>query len=485
MQDSAIAKLAHVRRQIKAARKGWGEFLVQFSWNWFGTITFRNRVSREKAWQTCHSFLRGIQNTSNTPVGWFAVEGRGSLNGRLHFHILLAGIPSLETRECERVWFRLAGTAVIVEYENRLGAAHYCAGHIDEPGLEYYFSDNLSVFRPRANTNDRQIACTDRDAPVCQNKKQSEFILQVARRTPAPSSAMNISSARSRDQVHDDDDEQNHDDEDQNQDGDSIANPSTQWRDSCGGASMQRRMTPEEVARHEEQLRAQWATTKRAVGAARKATICFGRLCDEARTLGLHKYVHKRDSRKGYVRFEEYIHDLTGGQVSKSRLYQSIDLYLLTQGPNALPDEDVAEMPVQNACLLRRLRPERRTPEIVEAAKRTSKREFPAKVQAKLNEYLPPEQQKKLRVDFFRKLHPTVAGKLEETIERFAHLPVVRDGDGGLTLQEKAIYAICNAAEQFASEDLAAEKRYRRGEVEVSEAKARSSEDRGTPGLLK
>lgn len=109
IQDSAISKLAHVCRRTQAARKAWGQFLVQFSWNWFGTVTFRNRMSREKAWQICHSFLCGIQNASNTPLGWFAVEGRGSLNGRLHLHFLLAGIPTLQPRECERSWFRLAG----------------------------------------------------------------------------------------------------------------------------------------------------------------------------------------------------------------------------------------------------------------------------------------------------------------------------------------------------------------------------------------
>jgi hypothetical protein len=125
-------------------------------------------------------------------------------------------------------------------------------------------------------------------------------------------------------------------------------------------------------------------------------------------------------------------------------------------------------MSVHNACLLGRLGPERRTPDIVEAAKNTSKRDFPAKVQAKLNEDLPPEQQKTPRVDFFRKLHPKVASKLEGTIERFTHLPVVRDGDRVLTLQEKAIYAICNAAEQFATEALtAAEEECRRNPIDL------------------
>ena len=112
-------------------------------------------------------------------------------------------------------------------------------------------------------------------------------------------------------------------------------------------------------------------------------------------------------------------------------------------------------MPQANAIELTRLPSEERTPEIVELAKRTSKRDFPARVQQKLNEKLPPEQQRTPRVDFFRRLHPRVANRLAETIQRFTLLRVVRDGDRVLTLQEKAIFAICNAAEQFASEELA------------------------------
>jgi hypothetical protein len=205
----------------------------------------------------------------------------------------------------------------------------------------------------------------------------------------------------------------------------------------------------------DKQLRSQWYEVKKAEGELRKASIPFGKLCCRMRALEAHKYIVKPGSRKGYQSFEEYIGAVTGGAVSKSTLYIAIACYELTEGPFALAAEDVAEMPSANAYELRtRLKPEQRTPDIVDAAKKMSKKDFPARVQAKLNEYLPPERQKIIRIDFFRKLHPTVANKLEDTIDRFTHLPVVRDGDTELTLQEKAIYSICLAAEQFAVEDL-------------------------------
>jgi hypothetical protein len=209
-----------------------------------------------------------------------------------------------------------------------------------------------------------------------------------------------------------------------------------------------------EAAVMDKQLRAQWSEMKKAERTLRKATIPFGKLCDEMRAKQAHKYIAKPGSRKSYVSFEEYIHSVTDGEISKSTLYISIACYKLTEGPNAIPPEVVAEMPTANAYELSRLNPVQRTADIVEAAKKTPKRDFPSRVQAKLNEHLRPEEQKTIRVDFFRKLHPTVANKLEETIERFTHLPVTRDGDRALTLQEKAIYGICLAAEQFAAEDL-------------------------------
>jgi hypothetical protein len=210
-----------------------------------------------------------------------------------------------------------------------------------------------------------------------------------------------------------------------------------------------------EAAAKDQQLRSEWLKVKTALGGARKAMLEFGKLCREMRAKELHRYVSKPGSRKRYVSFEEYVETLTGGQVTRGKLYVAIALPGLTEGQNALTLDDIAEMPQANAVELTRLPSEERTPELVELAKRTSKRDFPAMVQQKLNKKLPAEHQRTPRVDFSCKLHPTVKNKLEETIERFTQLPVVRDGDRALTLKEKAVFAICNAAEQFASEDLA------------------------------
>ena len=467
-------------QQAWSVRKAWGAFLAAFSWRWFGTLTFRMRVSRETAWRTLHAFMSEIQGPADSSLGWFVVEGTGTLFGRIHFHFLVTGTPASDRRDCERMWFRLAGNALIREYNPQSGAAFYCAKHLGTNAPEYYISENLSALNAQSfgcqlNSLER-ISC---DVVMAARAEESLHhvvkLAHTAKTTQSSSTETKEHGSETEEHIENHNTKHDHRDESDYEKArertNTSANPSTRWRDLCGGTSVRRTTVPatheREVEDRDKQLRAQWSKARTATDAARRELMHFGRLCDEARSLELHKYVRKPGSRKGYVSFEEYIHDLTGGQLSKSNLYNSINLHKLTQGPNALPEEDVAAMPVQNACLLGRLKPEQRTPDLVEAAKKASKREFPAKIQDKLNEDLPAAQQRTPRVDFFRKLHPTVANKLEETIEMFTHLRVVRDGDRELTLQEKAIYAICNAAEQFASEDLAVEERLRREEIDV------------------
>jgi hypothetical protein len=46
----------------------------------------------------------------------------------------------------------------VVEYDKSRGAAFYCANHLDQAGLDYYFSDNLPDFRrPTRPTSEQKI----------------------------------------------------------------------------------------------------------------------------------------------------------------------------------------------------------------------------------------------------------------------------------------------------------------------------------------
>jgi hypothetical protein len=367
------------------------------------------------------------------PIGWFVVQERGAI-GRLHLHSLLIGVDHLTPHDWEKVWFTQSGTAAIVRYDPRQGAANYCAKRLGCGDLEYDVSDNLSAFGIPRKPTGKQTRANDGDQ-CNQDAIQAVGSLESVTESRTGRSTFLHEAER----------------------GIQSVCPGGRIRSQGGGMGRGAALAAlaTQAAAMDQQLRAEWLKVKSALGTARRAMLEFGKLCRTMRAKELHRFVPKPGSRKGYVRFEEYVESLTHGELTRGKLYVAIALPGLTEGPNALTPDDIGEMPLANAVELTRLPSEERTPELVELAKRTSKRDFPAKVQQKLNKNLPPEQQKTPRVDFFCKLHPTVKNKLEETIERFTQLPVVRDGDRALTLKEKAVFAICNAAEQFASEDLA------------------------------
>jgi hypothetical protein len=462
----------------------WGRFLMGFAWLWFVTLTFRQAMSAEKVRQCYRNFFDEIRDSGHS-LGWFAVEERGVL-GRLHVHALLAGAEDLKPREWERVWFKLAGTALFKRYDPSRGGAYYCAKQLDRNATEFDLSDNLSVFAIA------KLAPIETETLASDHRSCTANCGSAHGRRAACNHVRSVTVvAGERQERTTDDDDQRTDDNDQciEDDNQSVTcvgsttppqpltggrvgrstfcyESETRIQSVCPGGrirsqggDMGSKTTPaapvKEAAVMDQQLRSQWSKVKSGMGTVRKAMLEFGKLCREMRAKELHRYVPKPGSRKGYVSFEEYVETLTGGEFTRSKLYVAIALPGLTEGPNALTPEEIAEMPQANAIELTRLPSEERTPEIVELAKRTSKRDFPARVQQKLNEKLPPEQQRTPRVDFFRRLHPRVANRLAETIQRFTLLRVVRDGDRVLTLQEKAIFAICNAAEQFASEELA------------------------------
>jgi hypothetical protein len=471
----------------------WGHFLTRFAWLWFVTLTFRHAVSAERVRQCYRNFFNEIRNSGHS-LGWFAVQERGVL-GRLHVHALLAGAKDLKPREWESVWFKLAGTAVFDRYDPSRGCAYYCAKQLHRSATEFDLSDNLNVFA-KAQTAPINAEPKESDHGVCAANCESA---ECRRATCNDLQTMTVLADENPEQAsgHDGDRCAQADNQSvQCMVSNSLVRSLTRRRarrsTSCHtpgtrlesvhpgrriraqGGCMDREIASasleREAAAKDQQLRSHWSKVKTAVGNVRKAMLEFGKLCREMRAKELHRYVQKPGSRKGYVCFEEYVETLTGGEVTRGKLYVAIALPGLTEGPNALTPDDIAEMPQANAIELTRLPSEERTPELVELAKRTSKRDFPAKVQQKLNEKLPPEQQKTPRAEFFCKLHPMVKNKLEETIERFTKLPVVRDGDRALSLKEKAVFAMCNAAEQFASEDLALiDQKMRRKAVKASE----------------
>src|SRR3954471_22086969 len=104
--------------------RSWAAFLSKFDWKWFVTLTFRHPLSAARAHLCFTAFIAEMENASNSPLFWFAVEERGA-TGRVHIHLLVLGVDPRLKRKWEATWFSCAGTAQIREYVPDGGAAKY------------------------------------------------------------------------------------------------------------------------------------------------------------------------------------------------------------------------------------------------------------------------------------------------------------------------------------------------------------------------
>lgn len=161
-----------------------GKWLSQWPWDWFATLTLRDRVAvgtghskgitrsgrpirastvrgRIEPSEFCAEefFRRWIQSLEAivppplfAGVGFFRatefgkVSGLGHPIGRRHFHALLCGVKDVSLSDAKREWERLAGWARILRYDARKGAAPYIAKYCAKELGDFTLSDNLGVF---------------------------------------------------------------------------------------------------------------------------------------------------------------------------------------------------------------------------------------------------------------------------------------------------------------------------------------------------
>ena len=106
----------------------------------------------------------------------------------------------------------------------------------------------------------------------------------------------------------------------------------------------------------------------------------FGEACKWIQEKELHKYISKPGTKKGYMTFGEYIASRTGGEASRSTIFNALNIHSLTQGPGALPAAVVDEMPRSNQLRLAKVRkklgPESLTKDLVDRAKREPVNKF-------------------------------------------------------------------------------------------------------------
>lgn len=127
----------HVNQRIREARDAtrnretlqyYGDFFRSLAdWNWIGTVTLRHVLSNSRAFAEVADWLNTVQNSAKGPIAWVMAQARGELGGRLHVHLLVAGVAHLSIDVWRTDLTRRFGDSQLEEFEDSRGGAHYVA----------------------------------------------------------------------------------------------------------------------------------------------------------------------------------------------------------------------------------------------------------------------------------------------------------------------------------------------------------------------
>lgn len=126
--------------------KAWGQFLSQFSWDWFVTLTFRDCVLSFRAHRLFGYFVRDLEKAAGIPIFWFRADEIGSHGGRFHIHALIGNVAHLRRMTWMDRWNDWAGYARILPFNEKKGAAYYTAKYVTKQSGDWDVSDNLAAF---------------------------------------------------------------------------------------------------------------------------------------------------------------------------------------------------------------------------------------------------------------------------------------------------------------------------------------------------
>jgi len=126
-----------------ALREGWAQFLNDFEWDCFGSLTFKEPQSSEGAARRFAGWVRRLEQRSRGEVHWFYVI-EATARDFAHIHCLARTRRPISVVDMRTAWAG-DGYADIVRYDPQRGARYYL---VKEAGtsrlLDWDISRNLS-----------------------------------------------------------------------------------------------------------------------------------------------------------------------------------------------------------------------------------------------------------------------------------------------------------------------------------------------------
>jgi len=155
-------------KEVRSLRFIWSEWLNGYNWDWWITLTFRNRVTAKSANKKWNKWLRMLEKQLDDRVGYFRCTELQKGRKVLHFHSLMLNVSGLHTRtmgnwlkaekilkkikedpseeEIEQLavciywgdkWNELAGFARIYRYDSTKKASYYLTKYISKELSDY------------------------------------------------------------------------------------------------------------------------------------------------------------------------------------------------------------------------------------------------------------------------------------------------------------------------------------------------------------
>jgi hypothetical protein len=125
--------------------EAWGDFLANYRWSWFVTLTFREETKSFRGHRRFNAFIRALEKATKREVPFFRADQLGDVNGRFHFHALIANVDDLRRLTWMDWWNRLNGFAQIEPFDPTRGAPWYCARYLLRQNTEYELGGDFSA----------------------------------------------------------------------------------------------------------------------------------------------------------------------------------------------------------------------------------------------------------------------------------------------------------------------------------------------------
>lgn len=125
--------------EVNPLREAWAEFINKYNWEWWVTLTFRNKQTSKSANIKWNKWLKALEKELNDHVGYFRVTELQRPRNCLHFHALMLNLRGARRLTWMDHWDWLAGYARIYPYEKTKGASHYLCKYVTKQIAEHKF----------------------------------------------------------------------------------------------------------------------------------------------------------------------------------------------------------------------------------------------------------------------------------------------------------------------------------------------------------